>query len=204
MAVKKCTKCGEEKPLSAFGNYKRTKDGLQRACTVCLKAMDRAYKSTPAEKLKNKQRLTAWRLKNPEKFLAQQRRHEAKRDQAAREAYRKSPERRMASAKIAARWRKNNTYKWHMLYPERANANTAARKARKLKATPSWANKFFIGEVYALAKDRSRKTTIGWHVDHIVPLANKLVCGLHCEHNLRVIPAKENHVKNNKFWPDMP
>lgn len=33
---------------------------------------------------------------------------------------------------------------------------------------------------------------------------SKLVCGLHVEHNLRVITQKENQRKNNVFWPDMP
>jgi 5-methylcytosine-specific restriction endonuclease McrA len=41
-------------------------------------------------------------------------------------------------------------------------------------------------------------------VDHIVPLKSPLVCGLHVEHNLQVIPATQNRRKHNRVWPDMP
>ena len=82
-------------------------------------------------------------------------------------------------------------------------ANSAKRYASKTNATPAWANPFFISEIYALARARTKHTKIQWHVDHIVPLRSKNVCGLHCEHNLRVVPASVNREKNNVYWPDM-
>ena len=93
-------------------------------------------------------------------------------------------------------WDKNN------LHLHRAN--TARRKATKEKATPKWANEFFIGETYRLAALRSKLTGIAWEVDHVVPLRSKTVCGLHVENNLRVVPAVENQRKGNRYWPDMP
>ena len=80
----------------------------------------------------------------------------------------------------------------------------ARRRAVESKATPLWANQFFIAEVYDLSHRRTRMTGILWHVDHIVPLQSDLVCGLHVEHNLACIPAFENLSKNNRCWPDMP
>jgi hypothetical protein len=45
---------------------------------------------------------------------------------------------------------------------------------------------------------------MGLTVDHVVPLKSPLVCGLHCEANLELIPANDNFRKGNRHWPDMP
>lgn len=84
------------------------------------------------------------------------------------------------------------------------NRNGAKRRASKLQATPLWANEFFISETYDLATLRTKAFGTPWHVDHIVPLQSKLVCGLHVECNLRVIPGVDNFKKGNRYWPDMP
>lgn len=83
-------------------------------------------------------------------------------------------------------------------------AYRAARRAACRKATPTWANAFFIQEAYRLAKLREKVCGGKWHVDHVVPLKSALVCGLHCEANMAVIPALHNHAKGNRTWPDMP
>jgi hypothetical protein len=71
-------------------------------------------------------------------------------------------------------------------------AYAAKRRAIKLQATPNWANLITIKQIYETCPD-------GYHVDHIVPLQNPLVCGLHCEFNLQHLPALENLTKSNKF-----
>jgi hypothetical protein len=71
-------------------------------------------------------------------------------------------------------------------------ARAAKRRASKLKATPKWADLVAIKEIYQTCPD-------GYHVDHIIPLQNPLVCGLHCEFNLQHLSAKENLSKGNKF-----
>lgn len=38
-----------------------------------------------------------------------------------------------------------------------------------------------------------------WHLDHVIPLQNKHVCGLHVAWNLDVIPSRDNLEKSNKF-----
>jgi hypothetical protein len=86
----------------------------------------------------------------------------------------------------------------------RRNKIEAARRAAKIQSLPAWANEFFIAEAYDLAATRSKVLGFKWHVDHIVPLKSPIVCGLHTEQNLRVIPARENISKGNRVWPDMP
>ena len=86
----------------------------------------------------------------------------------------------------------------------KVNAASARRHAKKLNATPKWANHFVIEEAYDLAQRRTKATGFKWHVDHIVPLQSTFVCGLHVENNLRVIPAVVNVEKSNRHWPDMP
>jgi hypothetical protein len=71
------------------------------------------------------------------------------------------------------------------------------------KAKPAWAEDFFIEEIYDLARRRTEATGVEHHVDHVVPLQSKRVCGLHWEGNMRVVPAYENRSKRNRHWPEM-
>lgn len=68
-----------------------------------------------------------------------------------------------------------------------------------MNATPVWADAFLIAEVYDLAQRRTNHTGFKWHVDHVIPLNGRNVCGLHVEGNLQVIPWVENLKKGNKF-----
>jgi len=80
----------------------------------------------------------------------------------------------------------------------------ANRRAAEKQATPAWADQFIMKEAFHLAKLREKATGFKWHVDHIVPLQSRIVCGLHAHTNIQVIPATVNMSKNNVMWPDMP
>lgn len=76
-------------------------------------------------------------------------------------------------------------------------ANTAHYQAKKKMAAPKWLTKLQKKEMqifYAVA---------GWYkepmeVDHIVPITNRLVCGLHVPWNLQVVTRTQNRRKGNK------
>lgn len=80
----------------------------------------------------------------------------------------------------------------------------SARRALEKRATPAWANQFFMAEIYDISHRRTKVTGTLWHTDHIIPLKSDLVCGLHVEHNLACIPAFTNRSKSNRSWPNMP
>tara|TARA_R110002060_G_scaffold47797_3_gene58802 strand:+ start:41 stop:559 length:519 start_codon:yes stop_codon:yes gene_type:complete len=78
----------------------------------------------------------------------------------------------------------------------RYNAIKARYRASKLRATPSWLSESMILEItsfYNIAK--WYKSTM--HVDHIIPLQGKNVCGLHVPWNLQILTASENSSKSN-------
>lgn len=84
---------------------------------------------------------------------------------------------------------------YYSKHKKEISANKAKRRATKLQATPNWANLIAIKEIYRTCPE-------GYHVDHIVPLQNDLVCGLHCEFNLQHLSASENLSKGNRFEVD--
>lgn len=108
-----------------------------------------------------------------------------------------------AKPDVQERYRKR--YKaWVAKNLNRLAAKATARRALKMKATPKWADLSAIQCFYDLVPLVNEETGVSHHVDHIVPLKSALVCGLHCEANLQILPASENLSKNNRWWPDMP
>lgn len=94
--------------------------------------------------------------------------------------------------------------RWQRSHPEVVAANAARYEATKLRATPSWADHEATAAVYAEAQRLSKETGISHHVDHVVPLRSKLVCGLHWHGNLQILPSEVNVAKSNLTWPDAP
>ena len=104
--------------------------------------------------------------------------------------------------KVNMRNKLYNTNNKHMIILQRKNyyeTHRAESKARTIKrninlqqATPAWANFEKMNKIYNARE-------LGEHIDHIIPLQGELVCGLHWEHNLQYLSAKENIAKSNKF-----
>lgn len=196
--TKTCKKCGETKPRSCFraatGGYG---DGLRGKCISCASAEAKIHRERNKESIAEAAR--RYRAENLERLRAYDR------------ARANDPKRKAARREYAERvHRLNPTYRYDRnkrLYhtdPQKHTAYVAKRRAEKIQATPAWANNFFMEEAYRLATLRTKMFGFVWHVDHIVPLRSKLVCGLHVETNFQVIPGIENNRKSNIYWPDMP
>ncbi len=69
-------------------------------------------------------------------------------------------------------------------------------------ATPSWLTKFdhdYIKHIYVQDKELEKLDGTPRHVDHIIPLQGKTVCGLHVPWNLQILTAIENTSKGNRI-----
>lgn len=133
------------------------------------------YKKDPGLKEKRKEYLKKWKEENKDKY----------------DAYFKNPELKEKARLRAIKWQKENV--------GRVRANNRMRKKHVKVATPKWVNKQDIFDIYETAAHLERITGIKHHVDHVVPLVNDRVCGLHVPWNLKAIPASENLKKGNKF-----
>jgi hypothetical protein len=153
---------------------------------------DKSKESNAAYYQRNKKRLAAenkrWRIENRDKIEAY---YEANRDRrAARKAATRIANLERERAKCAD---------WAARNPGYFSAKSARRHALKLLACPKWADKKAIEAIYQEAKRLQSATGTVYHVDHIVPLQGKTVCGLHVHLNLRAIPAIENLTKKNRL-----
>jgi hypothetical protein len=123
-----------------------------------------------------------WRDANPEKLW-----------------WRRNPEEHRARTAIATAkwWAKNPDYS-HQHYlknKERFIAASARRRTKQANATPDWLtaiDKAQIQQMYDVSSAREVQTGIKHHVDHIIPINGKKVCGMHVPWNLQVITATEN------------
>lgn len=210
--TKICKGCGLNLPLSNFNKHSQTRDKLRAKCIECRRLEHIAYREANPEKIKEMQRICdARKVATPEgrerKRLINARYMATPEGKLkARERYKRHIERngygkrkykyvkRSGSSASTKRWRQNNK--------DKANAQYAYRRARKKNATPSWlteSDKESMLELYTICGMFKIYTGLEYHVDHIVPLCGKTICGLHVPWNLRVSTSLDNLSKNNKL-----
>lgn len=172
--MKTCSKCGQSKPLDAFAKDSRKSDGRRPQCKSCCH-------------VKDSERYQA----NREKALAYAAKYRAENGEKARQACRNwYAKNRQTELQKYADWCVENK--------DKVRAYAAKRHAAKLRATPPWADHEAIAAVYT-EQQWFLDLGVDCHVDHIIPLQGKTVCGLHVHWNLRVILAGDNLQKSNRL-----
>lgn len=170
----------------------------------------RAWREKNRERLKQYQ--AVYRTQNREKFRENRRRFIERNPDADKKYSKKyrdaNPNQRALSCKAYRDANKEKEQAYRKEYSQKnkdkLTAKAAKRRAVQKRALPAWADLEVIAEVYRHARELSAISGLPFHVDHIVPLQSKLVCGLHCEANLQIIYGPENISKNNRHWPNMP
>jgi hypothetical protein len=142
-----------------------------------------------------RERARRWRQANPEKNRESVRESSRKYCQAHPEKKRESV---LKWAQANPEKKRERNRKWAQENPHKVAAKCAKRRAQKRQATTQWGNQG-IEDFYLAADMASLYTGQPVHVDHIVPLAGRKVCGLHNEFNLQLLYGVENKRKGNRY-----
>ena len=152
--------------------------------------LNKAWAHRHPEKLRAKRKLDAIKFKDKNKVRA------AARFQAQKSIFTARSNRWKVAHPEAVKIHQARSKQKHM---GKVLACNAARRARKLNATPPWVNLAKISEFYQLAHSLTQETGVRYSVDHIYPLKGKGFMGLHVPWNLQVITASENSRKGNRL-----
>lgn len=175
--MKTCSKCGVVKSSEGFSKNKYSKDGLHSVCKSCRSEVKKLWHKKTRDQ----------RSEYNKKY------HIENRQDRATKGKKRRSENKEKYAAISKRWQSNN--------PDKVRELSARYRAKKLQATPEWLTQEHldqIKDIYAHARDCEVVTGDQYHVDHIVPLQGKDICGLHVPWNLQVLPAEVNQSKSNK------
>ena len=179
ITTKICNTCKLEKEFSEFSKSKTGKFKHSSICKDCINISQRKrYLENREEVIK---RTTTYKIINSEKYKVWRKKYLSENRDRINES-------------------QNN---WAHKNPGVRAVYSSTYRASKKKAIPAWANLDTIKEIYTYSKTLTEETGITHHVDHIIPLQNGRVCGLHVEYNLRVIPSIENLSKNNKLIEEL-
>jgi hypothetical protein len=163
-------------------------------CLDCRSSVKKTYYQKNTEKVLSANR--TYKTENPDKCKSMYNAEYSSAYYAAnREACLKRE--RQKDPKIS----RERVRKWKQDNPDKRAAQRGTRRAIEKNAVPKWLTKEHrsqIAAIYAEARRRTKETGVPHHVDHIIPLSSKEVCGLHVPWNLRAIPAEENIRKSNK------
>ena len=189
---KKCNKCNVVKDISEFYKAKTNKDGLNKACKVCIKQYHQF----------NKEKIKKYREVNKEKRAEYDKKYnktnKEKRKEYHIEKYKVNKER---LDNYASNYRKSRR-KTDSLY--NLTLNTRRAIARYLNGAKSKRTKEIIGIDYKEFQDYlEAEYTENMHLDHIIPQSWAInedeVYILNHYSNFQIITAEENLTKSDSY-----
>lgn len=211
--TKTCKICNKIKPIDQFHLHKSMKDGHDSKCKKCHNIACRQWE------INNSKRRREIARKSKIKHMDARREYDRKYEKDNADYIRERKNKHRAKnidrfrKKDAAYYLKNKDFlsakekEYRKNNPILCRLRALKRRAAKKLSIPIWYDDFddfVFEEAEILRRERQGLTGIKWHIDHIVPLQSKIVCGLHSYINVAVIPAIENQRKLNNYWPDMP
>jgi hypothetical protein len=181
--------CGKVKARSDYFTKGRS---IQSVCKPCSKIKSAEYRLANKEKVLQyqKTKYERHRLKIIERNKEYARLNKKEVKIRAKSIYNRDREKILAQKRVYNQANKDKLY-----------ALNGLARAAKRNACPTWVDRAEIKCFYDQARALSKETGIKHHVDHIIPLKSKIVCGLHVPQNLVVITATDNLRKGNRFDP---
>ena len=176
-----------------FGKSSKHKDGYLSNCKLCVSEKRKKYFKENPEAYKNKQlREKVWKSKNKKRVLELDANYRSnnrdKLNKKSRDYYKNNKE---SVRKHKQKYEINN--------PEVRAKIKVKRRLAKANAIPKWSESEKIKTIYQKAKWLESITGLKYHVDHIIPLQGKNVCGLHVWSNLQILEASLNCSKQDKY-----
>ena len=224
MILKKCGKCGEEKPLSDFHKQKKGKHGVCGRCKKCIKQ----YHKQRYEEIKDNK-------KRYDKQYYQENKERKK--QYQKQYYQENKERKKDHYKQYCQKNKERIKQYHEQYRQKNKERIKQYKKQRRQSDPMFKLRCNLGnrtsrafKVKGFSKNSKTREILGvewevvkkhierqftkgmswdnygkWHVDHIVPLASakteEEVVKLCHYSNLQPLWAEDNLSKNDKIEP---
>jgi len=196
--LRKCIKCRQEKPLSAFEKRKDSPDGLRFQCNDCKIRITKEQKRDSDRRSHQKHKADR-NAKTLKKYYDNHAAIRAERKQWAKDHPDKIREQNQRKRERHGDKLRANRRADYRQNPAKYVAAARSREKHIKRATPPWADLKAIEQFYIRAAEITKATGIKHHVDHIYPLKSPIMCGLHVEANLQIIPAIVNLRKSNRI-----